>query len=304
MPPQPESSKPSRLITFFRRAGSTAGLWLLVGAALVFGPAMPIVFFALVLVIVVLGLLEYFQLLGLRESKSEATATIVIAACYASVCFWEGHVHGNATPFGFYDSIAIVSVIFAAFVIHLRLPIKEGQTQAAIMACLFGFVYVAFLFGFCTRIVFLDDGQHEIGASTPGRGYILFLIAVTKFSDMGAYVVGSLIGKHKMIPHISPGKTWEGIAGAFLFALIAAFGVTWLFGWDTPLLTPLHTAILAVLICAAAVVGDLAESILKRSLARKDSGHVMPGIGGVLDLVDSILFTAPILYFYLIWLNR
>ena len=88
--------------------------------------------------------------------------------------------------------------------------------------------------------------------------------------------------------------------GAILFAFIASFGAYFLFGEKIPLITPLHASILAVALALVAVLGDLAESILKRSLEAKDSGHKMPGIGGVLDLIDSVLFTAPILYVYLL----
>ena len=100
----------------------------------------------------------------------------------------------------------------------------------------------------------------------PGRTYVLFGLAVTKFTDMGAYLVGSLFGKHKMVPHLSPGKTWEGFAGAIVFAYLAAFSIIGIWGPGVPLLTPKHTAVLTCLIALGAVVGDLAESTLKRSL--------------------------------------
>ena len=109
-----------------------------------------------------------------------------------------------------------------------------------------------------------------------------------------------MIGRHKMIPHISPGKTWEGIAGGVAFAALAAFGRKALMPDTLEQVTMGTAAGLAVVLAALAVVGDLAESILKRSLLVKDSGHVMPGIGGVLDLIDSILFTAPAFYLYLL----
>ena len=296
----PTDSKNSRWSTFLRRSGSTAGLWLLIGAALVFSS--PILFYALMILIVVLGLLEYFHLLHLDDRRKEATATIVISAAYTSAVFWQA-ASPAGVDYSLYDAMAIAAIVFSLFAIHLRMPIKPGETHIPIMASLFGFVYIPFLAGFCVRVVFFDDQQHgEIVCS--GRGYLLFLLAATKFTDMGAYIVGSLIGKNKMIPHISPGKTWEGTIGALGFTMLAAFGVTWFFGDDVPLLTPMHTAILALLIYLGAVIGDLAESILKRSLAIKDSGSVMPGIGGVLDLVDSVIFTAPIVFIYLTWLSR
>jgi phosphatidate cytidylyltransferase len=125
------------------------------------------------------------------------------------------------------------------------------------------------------------------------------LIAVTKFSDMGAYLTGSLIGKHQMIPHISPKKTWEGFAGALFFSLLASWGLLRLMPDKLSVLNWTHAAALGLLLGFAAVIGDLAESIVKRSTGVKDSGNLLPGIGGALDLLDSLLFTAPLLFFYL-----
>ena len=119
---------------------------------------------------------------------------------------------------------------------------------------------------------------------------------------MGAYITGSLIGKHKMIPHVSPGKTWEGFGGGLFFAQVAGFGLYLCFPQHLAILGgPMHVAILGVLLAVLAVVGDLAESVVKRSLHAKDSGQMLPGIGGSLDLIDSICFTAPALYFYIEW---
>ncbi|MCK5923691.1 MAG: CDP-archaeol synthase, partial [Methylococcales bacterium] len=132
--------------------------------------------------------------------------------------------------------------------------------------------------------------------------YVLFLISITKLTDTGAYLVGSMIGKHKAVPHISPAKTWQGFGGALIFALIAAFGCLYLFGNKIPLITPLHAGVLAVLLAVAAVIGDLGESIIKRSLEVKDSSKAMPGIGGVMDLIDSVLMTGPVFYLYLLFL--
>ena len=112
------------------------------------------------------------------------------------------------------------------------------------------------------------------------------------------------IGRHKMIPRISPGKTWEGFFGALFFSQLAACGLFALFptqlaalgGWP-------HVIILGFVLALLAVVGDLAESVVKRSLGAKDSGNMLPGIGGALDLIDSLCFTAPVLYFYLKWVT-
>ena len=162
---------------------------------------------------------------------------------------------------------------------------------------LFGLLYVLWLFNFITKIVYvvprLDTGV------VVGQFYVLYLIAVTKFSDMGAYLTGSVIGRHPLIPHISPKKTWEGFFGALAFSLFASLMLFKLMPGHLSLLTWTHATVLGLLLGFAAVIGDLAESILKRSTGVKDSGNFLPGIGGALDLIDSLLFTAPLLFFYL-----
>ncbi|MGB2454549.1 MAG: phosphatidate cytidylyltransferase, partial [Akkermansiaceae bacterium] len=161
------------------------------------------------------------------------------------------------------------------------------------------FVYVPILFGcFVYRLIFLPGGGGW--GEVPGAWLLLFMIAAAKFTDMGAYITGSLIGKNKMAPHLSPAKTWEGFCGALGFAQLAAWGVWVLSGNILSWIPPLHVGILALLIGLVAIAGDLAESILKRCLEAKDSGSLMPGIGGVLDLIDSLCFAAPVTYFYLL----
>ena len=122
---------------------------------------------------------------------------------------------------------------------------------------------------------------------------------MTKFSDSGAYAVGSLIGRHKMIPRISPGKTWEGFGGAIVVSTGTSLLFAQLAGPHLPGMTWIHATILGVLLSMTAVVGDLIESIFKREAGVKDSGKFFPGIGGILDLLDSLLFNAPIMYLYL-----
>ena len=204
-------------------------------------------------------------------------------------------------------AISIPAVAIGAFCLQLRHKIEGINALVAVGATLLGFVYITLMFSFTAHLLVLpvrDDYGAGFVALTklPASScfLLLWLIAVTKFTDMGAYITGSLIGKHKMIPHISPGKTWEGFAGGLFFAQLAGFGLYFGFHDHFAILEgPLHVAILGLLLAVLAVVGDLAESVVKRSAGAKDSGNMLPGIGGSLDLIDSICFTAPALYFYL-----
>ncbi len=192
-----------------------------------------------------------------------------------------------------YDFDIFILVVFALGVFIRQFPQKLNPRGIETMAVtLFGLIYVAWLSNFITRINFAP--QH-------GRYWVMYLIVVTKFTDIGAYLVGTTIGRHKMIPRISPNKTWEGTIGGVLFAvggsLMCFHFLNRELGADG--LTMFHTLVLGVLLGAAAVVGDLAESMIKREAGVKDSSHWLPGHGGALDLIDSLLFTAPLLYVYL-----
>jgi phosphatidate cytidylyltransferase len=167
----------------------------------------------------------------------------------------------------------------------------------AIATTLFGLMYVPWLLNFVQKISFFPfPAGNPVEA---GKYFLLYFVLVTKFSDMGAYVVGSLIGRHKMIPRISPGKTWEGFGGALVVSTAASLVFVRFLGERMAGMNWIHAVVLGVLLSVTAVIGDLIESLFKREAGVKDSGHLFPGIGGILDLLDSLLFNAPIMYLYL-----
>ncbi|MBI3415729.1 MAG: phosphatidate cytidylyltransferase, partial [Verrucomicrobia bacterium] len=161
----------------------------------------------------------------------------------------------------------------------------------AISTTLFGLMYVPWLLNFIQKINFFPN--------VIGPYYVFYFVLVTKFSDCGAYAIGSLFGRHKMIPRISPGKTWEGFGGAVLGSTLASISFAELAGPKLAGMNLTHATILGVTLGASAVVGDLIESLFKREAGVKDSGGFFPGIGGILDLLDSLLFNAPLMYLYL-----
>lgn len=128
----------------------------------------------------------------------------------------------------------------------------------------------------------------------PGAAWIVFVLAVTFLSDTGAYFTGRAFGRHKMAPYISPKKSWEGAAGGLLASMLTGMALVPLLGLPIGLL---GGALLGAIGSAAGQIGDLAESLIKRQVDIKDSGHIIPGHGGILDRIDSLLFTAPVLYY-------
>src|SRR5262249_38601679 len=123
-----------------------------------------------------------------------------------------------------------------------------------------------------------------------GRDLVFFTLLTVWITDTGAYAVGRAIGRHKMAPAVSPGKTWEGSVGSFVTGFIAVFALDAIFGLGLPLVDRIA---LGILLPPVIMVGDLAESALKRGLAIKDSSGLVPGHGGIADRLDSLLFAAP-----------
>ena len=296
-PPPTDKPKPGKAQVFVRRLGSTLALWGVVGFA--FWKAWPALFFVMLSALALAALVEYFRLFQHEPGRRRFRWHVyVVGFAYTALLFaplfgveaeWLGGAEGVAI------GVLLIAIVFS----RLRESLEGMKTFDEIATAVFGFVYVVVLFGFTAKILRMPELVDAEGTSF-SHFYVLYLLAVTKFTDMGAYAIGSLIGKHKMVPKVSPGKTWQGFGGALFSALVASFGCLWIFGSKIPLITPLAAAGLAIGLGLAAVLGDLAESILKRSTDVKDSGHGLPGIGGILDLIDSVLFTAPLLYFYLL----
>ncbi|MGH7487314.1 MAG: phosphatidate cytidylyltransferase [bacterium] len=134
-----------------------------------------------------------------------------------------------------------------------------------------------------------------------GEWLIFFLLLVTWASDTGAYLVGTLCGRHRLAPTISPKKTVEGLVGGLIAAIIAGYTARW---WFLPDLSGLDCLILATLLTITGLWGDLTESAMKRSVGVKDSGGILPGHGGMLDRLDSLLFAAPAFYYYVTLASR
>lgn len=282
---------------FLRRLRSTLLLWGLV--VVVFAVGHPAGFSLLVAFLAIVGTMEFHSMAGkagmLTAHRLGLVGCVLYTLALHAVLFLPPHDPGTTS---FVDTVAFALFLVLLFLFRLPVPVDGRRGVLAIGHALLGFLYIAFGFNFVGRIIFFG---WEGGTARPeGAWLAIWLVTVTKFTDMGAYIVGSLVGRHKLIPHISPAKSWEGLAGAFAFALLAAAGLYALLpgklsalgGWGGVILVGLFLA-------GGAIIGDLAESLIKRSLEIKDSGQVLPGIGGVMDLIDSLCFTAPLLYFYL-----
>ncbi len=295
-PSPPPPAPLSKAAIFFRRLGSFIILWTVVLGALFSGhkALSDYVFLLIILLLAVAGLLEFYGMvrkLNLACHAKSGVAGGVLLILFTFVCV-SGEFGRAVTPSRINDRETMFIVLFVlGLCVRQFMSPRVATGIVAISTTLFGLMYVPWLLNFVQEINFFPNVE--------GKYFLLYFVLVTKFSDMGAYLVGSLIGKHKMIPRISPNKTWEGFGGAIFLSTAASLVFVHFFHGDMYGMNWRHAVILGVVLSLTAVVGDLIESLFKREAGAKDSGKLFPGIGGILDLLDSLLFNAPIMYLYL-----
>ncbi len=201
--------------------------------------------------------------------------------------------------------LACIGFLFAGFILLFReTDFQQGLRN--FMATTAGFAYLGWTIP-CLALVYYHNHPRATGPHL-----LLFIILVTKCGDIGGYTLGNITarignGNHKMVPRLSPKKSWEGLAGSILFSA----GAGWLLAaWLDPqladgthLLPPGIAAVLGALLAVVGLIGDLAESVLKRASGVKDWGRILPGMGGLLDVVDSLVFAGPLFYCYMRWIS-
>lgn len=243
------------------------------------------------MIVSTLAIREFHNLVGASDVKIQSYAMIASALLFCTLYFlFYGDMVWRALLF------AYVAVLLLTMIIHLfRKNINAVQSWGNLCA---GQLMVALPFALMSGIALYD------------RWLLLALIILIWVNDAAAYIVGSLMakrpgGNHKMFPRVSPAKSWEGLIGGFIFDLIAGY-VFYSLGWTSALgLTAyplLDSLLFALVVGVFATLGDLMESLLKRTIGVKDSGKFMPGHGGVLDRFDSLLLAVPVVYFLFVYL--
>ena len=232
------------------------------------------------------GLFEFYSLTKKLELKADASMGYVGAAALFVGFVFDAPAKGPDVL------IATLALVLIAVLISQTFRFQKDFSKmlTGIGVTMLGVIYVAFLGGFlvATRMGF-DDRPN---LSTHLLAYFFLVIFG---SDIGAYVSGRALGKRKLAPAISPGKTVEGLIGGLLAAAGFAALSTWWFFRDLPYQ---YSIPLAIVLAAVGVLGDLCESAMKRGAGAKDAASILPGHGGFLDRLDSLLFGAPILYYF------
>ncbi len=229
------------------------------------------VFLAVVEAFVILGLIEYFDLAEKKGFFINRYLGLTFGALLPLPCYFPG------------EAVILTAAILCLFIFNFHRHLKDHAIVSSALT-LFGLVYVAWFFSFLTKIRVLEHGAL----------WIFYLIFIIKMGDAAAYFIGKSFGAHKYIVHVSPNKSVEGAVAGFLVT-VAVSVLSKVYLSHTPIS---HLVVLGVVFAILGQLGDLAESLLKRDAGVKDSGNI-PGLGGVLDVVDSLLLTIPVLYYYL-----
>lgn len=271
-----------------KRIFSTFLLWAIIIACVHFFKITGAVW--LLMVVAVLTLREFYQMvhrMGLDpfDRLGMTLGAVIMLAPYYALKLVPEHPELAGTG----TLLAVAVVAFCLRILGEREPHNRVETLAW---TLFGVIYVPFMLQYMVRIAMIPGPTEATGLML-----VIWLIAVSKFCDVGALLAGLAFGKHKMSPTISPKKTWEGAVGGVLTSAGVGAVLAWALAKHFPSgLTPLTAALIAAPIAVLAIVSDLVESVIKRRADTKDAGATIPGIGGMFDLSDSLILTAPVGY--------
>lgn len=249
---------------------------------------------AVILLVTVLAQREFYAMLDAARLPN-----FKVFGCAAGTALVAATWLGFRSPGPDGPEALFTHTLFVAFLVifarqfHQRHNARPLETMAG---TLMGMLYIAMPMSFLARLLL------GWGDAPDGRALIVYLVAVVKAGDIGAFFVGTAIGRHKLIPRISPAKSWEGCVGGVAAATAASLTAAALlqrFDLGPVRVPPGHAAVIGMGLGIVGILGDLAESLLKRAAGLKDSGDLLPGLGGVLDVVDSLLPAAPLMYLYL-----
>jgi phosphatidate cytidylyltransferase len=244
-----------------------------------------LLFVALAAAAMVFALYEFYVLAKKRDMKPDIGAGYLGAAALFTIFYFAEP--GRDLDFSMMQ-LAVLALTAGVLIAATLRGAPFDKIIASSGATILGVLYIVLLGGHLVAV--------RMGFEQKLSAHLLsFFFLVLMGADTGAYYTGRAIGKHKLAPNISPGKTWEGVAGGMLAALALATVAHFWFFRELPLKWALP---LAAVMMILGVLGDLSESALKRSAGAKDAAKILPGHGGVLDRLDSLLFNAPLIYYF------
>jgi phosphatidate cytidylyltransferase len=297
----------------------TIGTGLVAGCAVVLGVDVPLAlwvdapiapgFWLLMLLSFWVGCWEFIRMLRAKGHPVSAPIVLVFTTLLVASAWLEIY-KPLSIPYWMYRSglepslVVLIAMVFTAFIVEI-VGVERGR-RGSLERALAGVGWTALvvltvgmlgIFLAKVRFFFLLDPEH----GDPGSGLLCLAltVGVVKGADIGAYAIGSALGRHKLVPTLSPNKTVEGLVGALAVGTVMALGIgSGIGGFEWPAML-----IFGLVVSVAGVLGDLAESLMKRACGVKDTGRI-PGFGGVLDILDSLLAAGPVAYVALVVLTR
>lgn len=244
----------------------------------------------IVIALLIVGSLwEYYKLIERRGCRPYLHYGMIGAGIgLLLILVVAGNAFARIEKVQYYYGTALFMVLF---LIGLWEP-QEDKVLEKTSSTAAGLLYVYFSLGYLLSIRGLGNREGII--------CLLFVVLVAKSTDIGGYLVGRLWGKHKLYPAISPKKSWEGFAGGLVLSVVATFALRSAFPLMKEYFTIIWAIVFAVVMSILSLLGDFAESLVKRKCQAKDSNQLIPEFGGILDLMDSLIFTAPAGYFFLV----
>jgi phosphatidate cytidylyltransferase len=278
-----------------KRILSTLVLWsVILGSLWAFGAHAAV---ALVTVLAALTLHEFYTMAAKLGGRPFRWMGLVFSVLITAGPYLLGYVTDETEALARLPSglLVLALIISCVRVLGERDPATRVETIAS---TIMGVMFVPYMLQFMVAILMRDGSEGE------NLALCLWTVAVSKFCDVGALLTGLAFGKHKMAPTISPKKTWEGAVGGVLVSAGLGAGIAYFGSAYFPAsLTPLLGALFALPIALITIVSDLIESALKRRADIKDTGVLIPGIGGAFDLTDSLILSAPVAYFLFLFLE-
>jgi len=242
-----------------------------------------------------LGLLCCLEMLALLPpARRPATWLAVVAVALVLVANWPAHLFpAERQSLGPWPWLVgtFTAVVLAAFLIEMAGYREPGESVTRLALVVFITAYLGLLPAFLAQLRWLHSDSEWAGGFA-----VAMTVFVPKGCDIGAYLTGRLVGRSRMTPLLSPKKTWEGFVGGMAGAVLVAFALNYLGPVRVLSEAPWPVLGFGLTVGLAGVLGDLAESLIKRDSRQKDASQTVPGFGGVLDVVDSILFAAPVAY--------
>ena len=244
-------------------------------------------FYVFFFIVLVLGLKEFYQIAQKKDIIPQKNLGFVISiGLYISSLLL--HINEKMSYFTINLVLAFTFLLFA-----VELFRSKEISFINIGATIFGVIYIALPLSLLTLLALDSNNLYSYNLT-------LSMFILVWLSDVGGYIIGVNFGKHKLLERISPKKTWEGVVGSLLLCIIGSF----VLHQFIPIMNINLWLTFSIIVCVSSVIGDLIESMLKRSVNIKDSGNILPGHGGILDRFDSVLFVIPMVYifkFFMLW---